>query len=295
VPRSESLVLGVTSLRDRLLPLLSLRSLLGFSTDSESDGREAVIVARVGGTRVGLVADRARAILSAPASSIDPVPAVLAARVGGESRIKAICRADQGRRLVSLLAPEQLFREDVMRRIEQDLSQAAPHEREDNLTPQNLLSFLVFRLGDDEYALPIDAVDEVGEVPSRVTRLPKTPKFLEGVVNLRGELLPVIDQCRRFDIPVSDHAERRRLLVVHSAGQRAGLIVDGVSDVLHVPSDALEPPPELTEHVGQLVQGVINLASQQRLVLVLDPAGLLTSKERDVLDRFNPASSQANA
>ena len=61
--------------------------------------------------------------------------------------------------------------------------------------------FVVFRLGDDEFGLPIEAVDEVARVPDQITRLPKTPKFLEGVVNLRGEVLPVVDQRRRFDMP----------------------------------------------------------------------------------------------
>ena len=64
--------------------------------------------------------------------------------------------------------------------------------------------FLVFRLGDDEFGLPIEAVDEVARVPDQITRLPRTPKFLEGVVNLRGEVLPVVDQRRRFDMPALD-------------------------------------------------------------------------------------------
>ena len=58
--------------------------------------------------------------------------------------------------------------------------------------------FLVFRLGAEEFGLPIAAVDEVAAAPEKITRLPKTPKFLEGVVNLRGDVLPVIDQRRRF-------------------------------------------------------------------------------------------------
>src|SRR6185503_17178689 len=90
VPRAETLVLGVTSLRDRLLPLLSLRGLLGFSPASSSDGREKVVVTRVRGVQVGLVADSAVAVLAARPAAIDAVPAVLAARAGGESRLKAI-------------------------------------------------------------------------------------------------------------------------------------------------------------------------------------------------------------
>jgi purine-binding chemotaxis protein CheW len=159
---------------------------------------------------------------------------------------------------------------------------------------QEELKFLVFRLGNDEFALPIDAVDEVGQVPAKVTRLPKTPGFLEGVVNLRGDVLPVVDQRRRFEMPAFARPESRRLVVVRTASQRAGLIVDSVSDVLRVPAGSVEPPPDLTEQIARLVRGVINLEKSQRMVLVLDPSELLTPTERGLLDAFNK-SRQANA
>ncbi len=294
MPRAEALVLGVTSLRDRLLPLLSLRALLGFPPKAASDGREKVVVMRVGGAQVGLVVDRARAILAAQASAIDPIPSVLAARTGGEARIKAIYRGEKGSRLVSILMPEQLFREDVMRRLGQgSQSENAPAARGDSRHTSEL-QFLVFRLGKDEFGLPIDAVDEVGEVPAQITKLPKTPKFIEGVVNLRGDVLPVIDQRRRFEMPVLQESNRRRLVVVRTERHRAGLIVDGVSDVLRVATGSVEPPPELTEQIARLVRGVINLEQSQRMVLVLDPSELLTPAERGRLDAFQKAS-RANA
>jgi purine-binding chemotaxis protein CheW len=294
VPRAESLVLGVTSLRNRLLPLLSLRGLLGFPPSTASDGREKVVVMRVGGAQVGLVADRAKAIVAARASTIDPVPSILAARTGGEARIKAIHRGDEGRRLISILAPDQLFREDVMRRLGQDGRNESAPAAPTASPQQDDLQFLVFRLGKDEFGLPIEFVDEVGEVPDKITRLPKTPKFLEGVVNLRGDVLPVVDQRRRFDMPVHDDADRRRLVVVRTERHRAGLIVDGVSDVLRVPAGSVEPAPDLTEEIARLVRGVINLEKAQRMVLVLDPSELLTPKERGLLDTFKK-SRQANA
>jgi purine-binding chemotaxis protein CheW len=291
VPRAESLVLGVTSLRDRLLPLLSLRGLLGFPPAAGSDGREKVVVVKVGGAQVGLVADRARTILPAAHSSIDSLPPVLAARTGGESRLKAIYRGDGGRRLVSILSPEQLFREDVMRRLTDGLQNDGAHAPA-AATRQAERIFLVFRLGNDEFGLPIEAVDEVGEIPAKITRLPKTPKFLEGVVNLRGEVLPVVDQRRRFDMPAAEAPERRRLVVVRTERHRAGLIVDGVSDVLRVSSDAVEAPPDLTAQIARLVRGVINLDRSQRIVLVLDPAELLTPAEQERLDAFQKADRE---
>jgi purine-binding chemotaxis protein CheW len=292
MPRAEALVLGVTSLRNRLLPLLSLRGLLGFPPAPAADGREKVVVMKIGGAYVGLVADRARAIVAAPSSAIDTIPSVLAARTAGEARIKAIYRADGGRRLISILMPEHLFREDVMRRLgqrnEDDDGRSAPQG-----SAQGELLFLVFRLGDDEFGLPIETVDEVGEVPETIARVPKTPKFLEGVVNLRGDVLPVIDQRRRFDLPALKSTRRRRLVVVRSDRHRAGLIVDDVSDVLRVPARSVEPAPALTHQIGRLVRGVINLPASQRMVLVLDASELLTPAERGRLDAFQKAGREA--
>lgn len=281
MPRAEALVVGMMAFRDQLLPLLSLRGLLGFAP-AAADAREKVIVTAVGGAIVGLVADRARAIVSAERSLVDPIPAVLAARSGGEARIKAIYRGDGGRRLISILAPEQLFREDVMQRL--GSRQAAAPEKAKAAGAER--QFLVFRLGDDEFGLPIEAVDEVARVPEQITRLPKAPKFLEGVVNLRGEVLPVVDQRRRFDMPKLERTEGRRLIVVRTERHRAGLIVDSVSEVLRSTADAIEPAPDLTGDITRLVHGVINLEAQRRIVLLLDPAELLTRAERGLLDVF---------
>jgi len=158
------------------------------------------------------------------------------------------------------------------------------------------LTFLVFRLAGDEFALPIDTVDEVAQVPEQITQVPKAPRFLEGVVNLRGAVLPVIDQRRRFDMPRSEQAKSsRRLVVVRSGRHRAGLIVDGISDVMRVAATAVEPAPELTEGIARLVSGVINLERAARIVLVLDPLELLTQAERRLLDGFQPEPEKASA
>jgi purine-binding chemotaxis protein CheW len=283
MPHTEALVVGMMAFRERLLPLLSLRGLLGFAPAAASDVREKVLITSVGGAVVGLVADRARAIVEAERDLIDPVPAVLAARSGGEARIKAIYRGEKGRRLILILNPEQLFREDVMQRLGAGQNEAAPKSTQASATERQ---FLVFRLGDDEFGLPIEAVDEVAVVPDQVTRVPKTPKFLEGVVNLRGEILPVVDQRRRFDMPKLERSEGRRLIVVRTEHHRAGLIVDSVSEVLRSTAESIEPPPDLTGDITRLVHGVINLEGQARIILLLDPAELLTRAERGLLDAF---------
>jgi purine-binding chemotaxis protein CheW len=291
-PRAEALVLGVMAYRDTLLPLLSLRGLLGFPPTEDDGAREKVVVTAVGGVLVGLVADRMRAIVAADPTLIEPTPAMLAARTGGEAQIKAIYRGDGGRRLISILDSEQLFRKDIMARLgSAEVAAAAPQDA--GMGGEEAL-FLVFRLGDDEFGLPIAVVDEVAPAPDKVTRLPKTPAFLEGVVNLRGEVLPVIDQRRRFDMPASE-GSGRRLIVVRTERYRAGLIVDSVSEVLRSRDDAIEPAPDLAGEATRLVHGVINLEAAGRLIMLLDPSELLSRTERGLLATYKDAGEPAGA
>jgi purine-binding chemotaxis protein CheW len=296
IARAEALVLGVISVRDSLLPLMSLRGLLGFAAVEQADDRQKIVVVNLDGAQVGLVADGARAIVAAEADDVDPIPPALAARTGGETQIKGIYRAEGGRRLISILSPEQLFREDVMQRLAADGTR--PQSSSQASAPDSgsrELIFLVFRLGDDEFGLPIDSVVEVAQVPAQVTRLPKTPKFLEGVVNLRGEVLPVVDQRRRFDMPKLAELEGRRLVIMKTERHRAGLIVDSVSDVLRTRTENVEAPPDLTDDMTRLIRGVVNLQESNRLVLLLDPTEMLTRAEQKLLDSFQAEGQKANA
>jgi purine-binding chemotaxis protein CheW len=287
VPGSDDAVRGVMAYREGILPLLSLRSLLGLSRTEAVRSREKVMITAVGDVLVGLVADRTRAVLAVDPDRIEPTPRVLSARAGGETQIKEIYRADRDR-LISILAPEQLFREDIMQRLGQG---GGSMESNPIGAPQGAqssdLQFLVFRLGDNEFALPIDAVEEVARVPDQITRLPKAPKFLEGVVNLRGEVLPVVDQRQRFEMPVREGSIDRRLVVVRTERHRAGLIVDSVSEVLRCTTQAIKPAPDLTGDALALVRSVINLEAKGRIVLLLDPSELLSRTEKGLLDSFS--------
>jgi purine-binding chemotaxis protein CheW len=287
VPGSDDAVRGVMTYRDGLLPLLSLRHLLGLPPTVSTDvTREQALIVAVGDILIGFIADRMRAVISIDADRVEKVPPVLAARAGGETRIKEVYRAAHNR-LISILAPERLFREDVMQKLAQGDTTMKPTRDGSSAKSETAgLRFLVFRLNDDEFALPIDAVDEVARVPDQITRLPKTPKFLEGVINLRGEVLPVIDQRRRFDMPPSTVTAGKRLVVVRTERHRAGLIVDSVSEVLRCAPDKIKPSPDLTGDALSLVRSVINLEASGRIVLLLDPSELLTRAELGLLDSF---------
>ncbi|HEX5280335.1 MAG TPA: chemotaxis protein CheW [Micropepsaceae bacterium] len=281
VPSSEAAVFGVVQFRQRLVPLFSLRSLLGLPTRDAANRN--VIITVIRGALAGLVVDGLRAVIGASPEQCEELPPVLGARMGGEARISEIYRAGQGR-LVAILTPEHLFRGDVMQRL-REIPEAASQDGHAEADADER-QFVIFRLGEDEYALPIEAVDEVGRVPSEITRLPRTPGFLEGVANLRGDVLPVLDQRKRFDMPAGQNEAARRLLVVRSEKHRAGLIVDGVSEVLRVGADAIDTSSADGWDTTRLVHGVVKEAQSQRLIVVLNAGELLSRSERALLDAF---------
>jgi purine-binding chemotaxis protein CheW len=287
VARSETAVLGVVTLRDRLLPLVSLRELLGLPRDAHCEQRGKVVVLSMGQGTVGMVADRTREILRIDPGLIDPAPALLT-RGAGDAEITSICRLDQGKRLVAVLSPDRLFRSDLVRRVLSE--QGQEDDASQSPTDGNAMAeeqFIIFRLGHQEYGLPIAAVDEIARPPDRVTRLPKAPAFIDGVMNLRGSVVPIVDLRRRFELTSTEPGSAQRILVLAVAGVRTGFMVDGVSEVIKVPAAAIHPAPELSPEQIRLIGRVANLDAQGRMILLVDPAQLLDQVEADVLAKFD--------
>ena len=177
--------IGVTVLRGSRLPLLSLRVLLGLPMEGFDRSKARIVVTRLGNAALGLVCDTMKAIVRAPSNAFDPVPAALK-RGAGQARITSICRLDEGRRLVSILAADSLL--DVAT-AERFLADAEPEAQMSSIADRSdkAEQFVIFLLGDEYYGLPIAAVDEVVRRPDAITRLPRAPAFMEGVMNLRGQ------------------------------------------------------------------------------------------------------------
>jgi purine-binding chemotaxis protein CheW len=116
-------------------------------------------------------------------------------------------------------------------------------------------------------------------VPEELTRLPKAPAFIRGVVNLRGAVLPVVDQRMRFELDDIERNDRQRIMVFTIAGVRTGFIVDSVSEVLKIPRCAIGPTPALSEEQARLISRVANLERQKRMILLIDVDHLLEQHE----------------
>jgi len=283
IPCTDRHVLGVMTLRNRLLPLVSLRSMFRLP-DAELDERSKIVVVPLDERNsVGVVMDTVREVLRVRKSVVDPLPSMLS---DGRGEIQSICRLNDGKRLVSILSAEQLFRHDAVRtavaavsELEEGKTMAEAAAATRSATVDEEEQFVVFRLGNEEYGAPIESVNEIVRVPDELTRVPKTASFIEGVVNLRGAVLPVVDQRRRFDLPEIERNDRQRIMVFTINGVRTGFIVDSVSEVLKIARSAIGPTPSLSDEQARLIGRVANLEKSKRMILLLDVANLLDASE----------------
>lgn len=144
--------------------------------------------------------------------------------------------------------------------------------------------FVVFQLGKETYGIDIAKVWEIITMQP-ITKVPHTASFIEGIINLRGRVIPVLDLRKRFDLPVTEHTRATRIVVVEIEGNTLGMIVDGVSEVLRISSDIVEaPPPAITDVDSDYLEGVAKL--DDRLVILLNLDKVLNKQEKQVLEQM---------
>lgn len=139
-----------------------------------------------------------------------------------------------------------------------------------------------FKLAGEEYGIDIAVVQEIVRM-STVTRVPRAPEFIEGVINLRGKIVPVLDLRKRFGMPAVEPTKATRIIIIEVAGKTVGLIVDAVREVLRLSSDAIDPTPEMvtSEVDAAFFKGVGKL--EDRLIILLDLNRLLDAGELSAL------------
>lgn len=150
-----------------------------------------------------------------------------------------------------------------------------------DMDSKELLQLVTFRLGNEEFSLDILRVQEIIR-HMELTRVPRTPDFVDGVINLRGRVIPVLDLRKRFGLPSDERTNETRIIVVDVDNKTVGLKVDAVSEVLRLPADTVEPAPAIvTGAESDYIKGVGKLDG--RLLILLDVEKILTRTERDAL------------
>lgn len=146
-----------------------------------------------------------------------------------------------------------------------------------------LLQLVTFSIGGEEFGVEILTVQEIIRM-LEITRVPKAPDFVEGVINLRGKVIPIIDLRKRFGLESKSYDKNTRIVVIEINKMIVGFVVDSVSEVLRIPEDTVEPPPPVVAGLdSEYISGVGKL--EDRLLILLDLDRLLSREEKSVLSQ----------
>jgi purine-binding chemotaxis protein CheW len=151
---------------------------------------------------------------------------------------------------------------------------------------EEILQLVTFHVDEEEFGVGILEVREINRM-MEITRVPHAPGFVEGVINLRGQVIPVVDLRKRFGLGEVERDKNTRIVVVELGETVVGFLVDSVSEVLRVPTSIVEPPPPIVGGIdSEYIEGVVKL--EDRLLILLDLRRLLNRGETEELEAFEP-------
>ncbi len=145
-----------------------------------------------------------------------------------------------------------------------------------------VLQLVGFRIGDEEFGVDILKVQEINRMIG-VTHVPNAPNYVEGVINLRGKVIPIVDLRVRFGMTRKEEDKHTRIIVVELRGKTVGFVVDAVSEVLRIPKSVTEPAPDIVTNVTtEYITAVGKL--QDRLLILLDLDKVLSAREQKAME-----------
>ncbi len=245
---------------------------------------QRIIVVDSNGMKLGLVVDHVNEVLRIREEAIEAPP--MLGRHGSVG-LSGIAKLEDGNRLILLLATSHVLDTKSLVSIGagQEETEASKHSehmtKPGNIAIDGELQWVTFLLGHEEYGIPIASIQEIDRL-SKITQTPRAPKCVDGVTNLRGEVIPVLNTRKLFGLEPKIADDRTRVIIVDFGGLKTGLVVDSVKEVLSISSRHIAPPPASITHDGeaQFIAGIGQVEDGKRMIVLLDVAQVLHSTEQ---------------
>src|SRR5271157_148195 len=246
---------------------------------------QRIIVVDAEGFVLGLVVDHVHEVLNVPKSLMEPPPRITSS---GGMELSGVAKLDDGSRLIMLLDVTSLMKDQKLRNVQNSQAQTVEEKKTGESQNQGVagqelseVQLVTFMLGDEEYGVPISQIQEIDRL-AKITKVPKAASFIEGITNLRGEVIPVLDTRKRFELEVKPPDDRTRIIIVDLGGVKTGLVVDSVREVLNLARKDIAPPPEAIGSAidQQFISGIGKVDSGKRMIVLLDVERILNRQEQ---------------
>lgn len=233
---------------------------------------------------IGFLVDWVDEVLRIPRSVIDKAPAMAASR---KKEIRSVAKLNAGERLIMIMDESALVSEET-RDMLSDIKSRTGHDLKTGKTGGKSIAqqsvdeeqMVTFSINNEEYGIRIMQVQEINRI-SEITHIPRAPHFIDGMTNLRGNVIPVINVRRLFDLEEKEADDRTRIIIVDIGGTKTGLRVDQVNEVLRLSKHDIEETPSIVteDSTSRLMQGICKINDGKRMIVLLDVSEILDQKE----------------
>jgi purine-binding chemotaxis protein CheW len=273
VPDTAPYIEGVLSIRNQLMAVINLGKLLGMNF-KQPDESSRVVIINNGNFSFGVIVDKVAHVI--------PVQKELFkknSQIANCSYIKGIFNLNNGSRLIMMLDPHKLISIAETKSImEVDHKKIVKDKSSDiDEADHNLEHIVVFKLGEEEYGIEINNVQEINRMCD-ITHFPGAPAFIAGMVNLRGDIIPLLNLRRLFAVPDTGSYNESQFIVVEFGRKKIGILIDSASEVLRFSKDYIEKAPELfkADSHDSYIDKIAKLNDGKRIVLILNLSTLLS-------------------
>ncbi|NYC27565.1 purine-binding chemotaxis protein CheW [Clostridium saccharobutylicum] len=267
VPSTEDYIEGVVSIRNNLLPIINLRKYFGLEISQINDHTRILIV-DMGKITCGIMVDKVSEVKRVQESIIQPPPSIFS---NEEEPLKGVAKLDGGKRLIMILEPTKLI---SLERLEKIAGLEENKEENFKTIEKQLLAeeqLVTFKIDREEYAIKINSVQEITRM-TEITRIPRAPYFIDGIVNLRGNIIPALDLRKLFEMEEKEVTDSTRIIIVDLDNKKTGIIVDEVSEVLRFEKNLIESSPGILSKSksNKYIDGVGKIDNGNRMVIILE-------------------------
>ncbi|NWH05167.1 chemotaxis protein CheW [Desulfobacter latus] len=251
---------------------------------------QRTMVVESGRMTIGYLVDWVDEVLRIPKSVIDDTPAMARS---DRQELRAVAKLDEGKRLIMIMDESTLVSGETSKALSdmQDKMSGKGRVGEDDrsITEQSMdeEQLVTFSINEEEYGLPIMQVQEINRL-SDITHVPRAPEFIDGMTNLRGNVIPVINIRKLFGLEDLAVDDRTRVIIVDINGNRTGIRVDQVNEVLRLNKADIDDTPSIVteQDTGQLMKGVCKIEDGKRMVVMLDVSKMLNKTELSNLKKM---------
>ncbi len=247
---------------------------------------QRIMVVENGTLLMGFLVDSVKEVLRLPKALIDAPPWNVSS---GHREVAGVAKIDEGRRLIMIMDEKNLIGEkesvmldEIKQKKEQENLDQAQTLAEQSRVEEQLVTFFI---GEEEYGVKIMQVQEINRL-EEITSVPKAPEFIDGVTNLRGNVIPVMNIRKLFGREEREKDDRTRIVIVDIAGKKTGLRVDRVNEVLRIPKSDIDDTPPIVagSDAARFMEGVCKLDGGRRMVMLINVQQILGADE---LETFN--------